>query len=135
MCEKLSFPCHWIINFHDYGFNIEGVLCHICMRNVIWVWWCHEIHIWCITLYFHVPILCGLKSKKSICETLAFPCHWITSFHDFGSNLVSYLYEGCSLSLMILLQSYIMCYSVIFPMLSGSKSNKSICETLAIPCY
>ena len=95
MCEKLAFSCHWITSFHEFGFNLEGVLYHIYIRVLLWVWWFCGIHILCITLYFSVHILCSSKSKKLMCENLVFSCHWITNFHDFGFNLEGVLYQIC----------------------------------------
>ena len=96
-CMKILHT-HAIVSlaFMDFGFNLEVVLYQICMRDTLWVWGCCDNHIWCITFEFHVHNLYGLKSKKLMCEKLAFPCgHWITSFHDFGFNLGGVLYHIC----------------------------------------
>ena len=94
-----------ITSFHGFVFNIEVVLYQICMRTFLWVWWCGGSHILCKTLYFHSHILFSLKSKKLLCEKLAFSCHCITSFHVWSSFMPD-LYEGYCMSWMILWQKY-----------------------------
>ena len=95
-CVK-SLHSHAIVSlvFMDFGFNLEVVLYQICMTYILWVGWYSDRNICFYTLYFHVPILYGSKSKKSIFDTFAFPCHWITSFHEFGFNLEGVFYTIC----------------------------------------
>ena len=35
ICEKLAFPCSRIISFNEFGFHLERVLYHICMRVLL----------------------------------------------------------------------------------------------------
>ena len=37
MCERLAFPCSWIISFHEFGLKLERALYHICMMTFLWV--------------------------------------------------------------------------------------------------
>ena len=71
------------------------------MRDIVWVGWCWERNILCITLYFNVYILFGSKSNKIMCENLALSCHWICSFHDFGFNVEGVLYHICGRVLIL----------------------------------
>ena len=81
-----------------FGFNLEVVLYHICMRPFIWVLWCWGRNILFNTMKFHSHILFISKSKKLLCEKLALSCHGITSFHGFWlqswSSFILDLYEG-----------------------------------------
>ena len=118
ICMKgLHSPCSWITSFHGFGFNIEVVLYQICMSNFIWVWWCWGRNILIKNMYFNSHIIFISKSKKILCENLAFSCHCITSFHGFWlqswSSFIPDLYEGYSMSWMMLWQKYMMYYSVI----------------------
>ena len=118
--ERLAFPMLLNTSFHGFGFNIEVALYHICMRKFIWFWWYWGIHMLYNYIYFHSHILFSLKSKKTLCEKLAFSCNCITSFHGFWlqswSSFIPDLYEGYSVSWMMLGNPYNMYYSVIsFP--------------------
>ena len=50
-CMKSSHTHAFVsLVFMDFGFNLEVVSYHICMRDVIWFWWFCDSHIWCVTL-------------------------------------------------------------------------------------
>ena len=95
ICKKLAISCHLITSFHEFGFHLERILSHICMRFLLWFCWFLGIYKLCIPMYFYDQILCISKSKKLLCEKLAFSCHCITSFHESGFNLEGFLYQIC----------------------------------------
>ena len=93
MYENLGYPRPCITSLH--GFWLQSWTSFIpdlyegCYMTWMMLW--HKYMMFYSEIFF--PILCGSKYNKSICETLAFTCHWITSFHDFGFNLEGVLYQ------------------------------------------
>ena len=57
--------------------------------------WCQILGIWCMYIYSYFHILYKEKYQKSICERLAFPCYWMTSFHVFGFHFERVVYHIC----------------------------------------
>ena len=95
MYEKLAYSCPCITSLHGFwlqswsSFILDLYERYSMSLNILW-----QPYI----MYYSVisfPFLSGSKSKKLMCEKLAFPWHWITAFHDFGFNLGGVLYHIC----------------------------------------
>ena len=146
----------WMLNVHIDEFSsispfshsffsipsYSHVMAHLlewCLRFDKYIW-CPSLGIWCMDLYSYVHIICNSKYNKSMCERLAFPCSWITSFHGFGFRIEVVLYQICMRNFIWVWWcwwSHILFITLYFHsnILFISKSKKLLCEKLSFSCH
>ena len=87
----INIPILSFLLLHSPILSCDGALI-VVMLVLWWIYFMPNIE---YIMYGSVHILRNSKYKKTMCERLAFPCSWITSFHEFGFKIERVLYQLC----------------------------------------